>query len=116
MAKITTQSTRQIIAVAFGLLLLLMALNAQAQTNVSGTISSDTTWDLAGSSYMLDGDVIVNNGVTLTLQLGVVVKGRIGGPNGLLNVLGTLIADGTPAQPIVFTSASAVRKVRSITN
>jgi hypothetical protein len=45
-----------------------------AVTNVSGPISSDTTWILADSPYYVTGTVTVNPGVTLTLERGVIVK------------------------------------------
>lgn len=43
----------------------------RAQTNVSGTITSDTSWDLGGSPYTLVGDVTIPSGVTLTIASGV---------------------------------------------
>lgn len=40
---------------------------SSAETLISGTISTDTTWDLAGSPYViLDGGITVANGITLT--------------------------------------------------
>lgn len=45
-----------------------------ADTNVSGDITSDTTWDLAGSPYIMTGDVHVTNGATLTIDNGLVIK------------------------------------------
>jgi hypothetical protein len=47
---------------------------AQSGTNVSGIISSNTTWTQANSPYMLTGPVTVNAGVTLTIQAGVTVN------------------------------------------
>ena len=88
------------------ILCLLFAISsASAATNVSGTISSDTTWTLADSPFVLEGTVTVSTGVTLTLQPGVVVKGNYNPSySSVLLVNGTLVADGTAAQPIVFTS------------
>ena len=40
--------------------------DADADTYVSGTISTDTTWDLAGSPYRLSGNLTVQNGAELT--------------------------------------------------
>lgn len=48
--------------------LILYSANANAATNVSGTITSDTTWPATGSPYILTGTVTVDQGVTLTLQ------------------------------------------------
>ena len=46
---------------------------AQSGTNVSGIISSDTTWTQANSPYNLTGNVQVNNGVSLTIEAGITV-------------------------------------------
>ena len=43
-------------------------------TNVSGVISSNTTWSLANSPYLVTGNVLVNEGVTLSIEPGVIVK------------------------------------------
>ncbi|MFZ4522463.1 MAG: right-handed parallel beta-helix repeat-containing protein [Bacteroidales bacterium] len=43
-------------------------------TNVSGVIAANTTWNLAGSPYIVTSFITVNNGVTLTVQSGVTVK------------------------------------------
>ena len=70
-------------------------------TQVSGTISVNTTWSLANSPYLVTGDIIVNAGVTLTIEPGVVVKfnaGRNLTVNGILNAVGTV------DQRIIFTS------------
>ncbi len=70
-------------------------------TYVSGNITSDTTWDILGSPYVIDTNVSVNSGVTLTILPGVVVKFA---QNGWLNIVGTLVADGEPGLEIHFTS------------
>ncbi|HMF09600.1 MAG TPA: hypothetical protein VKJ00_10720, partial [Thermoanaerobaculia bacterium] len=60
------------------LCLLLTASGLAAQTNVSGTISTNTTWTLAGSPYIVTSDVFVENSAApvpvLTIQAGVTVK------------------------------------------
>ena len=72
-------------------------------TLVNGTISEDTTWTVAGSPYIVtDEGLTVNDGVTLTLEPGVVVKFE--SANAGIYVRGTLNASGTPDNKIVFTS------------
>ncbi len=60
--------------ITLGLLLTLLALIGAppaAATNVSGTISTNTTWTLANSPYVMTGNVTVSTGVTLTIEPGV---------------------------------------------
>ncbi|HRA66224.1 MAG TPA: S8 family serine peptidase, partial [Caldilinea sp.] len=64
--------------------------------------SSNTTWT-SDKSYVLAGAVIVNPDVTLTIQPGTVIKGN---PGKFIRVDGALIARGTAAQPILFTTNS----------
>ncbi len=71
--------------------------------NVNGTISSDTTWTLADSPYILTDTVWVNEAVTLTIEPGVVVMGQA---NATLRISGHLQAIGTTSQPITFTSSA----------
>jgi len=77
--------------------------------NQSIQITSNTTWT-ADSIYVLDGRVTVVDGVTLTIEPGTVIKGRSGtGANATALLVargGTLIAEGTPELPIIFTSAA----------
>ena len=67
-------------------------------------ITSNTTWT-SNNIYLLDGFVYVNSGVTLTIQPGTIIKGSLPNKGALIiRQGGMLIADGTPTQPIVFTS------------
>ena len=70
-------------------------------TEVNGIIDTDTTWTLANSPYIVTGNILVSQGVTLTIEPGVEI--RFDGYY-YLRVDGTLIADGTPEDLIVFTS------------
>ena len=60
--------------------------------------SQDTTWT-NDKTYVLAGSVIVGQGVTLTIQPGTVIKADGG---KFIRVDGTLIAQGTAEQPILF--------------
>lgn len=71
----------------------------QAQTNVSGTIGSNTTWTLANSPYLITGNVGVPDGVTLTIEPGVQVEYQ--GDYELL-VVGSIRAQGNQAAYITF--------------
>jgi len=76
-------------------------IEADSETIVSGDITSDTVWMLDNSPYIIKANVIVENGVSLTIEPGVTVKF-----DGLysLDVRGGLIAEGTESEKILFTS------------
>jgi RHS repeat-associated protein len=94
---------RRLATLALALILFaLWPVPTASATNVSGTISSNTTWTLANSPYVMTGNVTVNAGVTLTIQPGVVVK--LNSTSRQLIVNGALHAVGTAGSHIVFTS------------
>lgn len=72
-----------------------------AQTNVSGLISTNTVWTLANSPYIVTGNILVNNGVTLTIEPGVTVKFD---SLKALQINGQLTARGNSGNYITFTS------------
>ncbi len=51
---------------------------AFAQTNLSGTIATDSTFTLTGNPYKVIGDLTVNSGHTLTIDSGVVIRFQAG--------------------------------------
>ena len=73
----------------------------RTQTLVSGTLSSDTTWQASQSPIQVAGRVTIPAGVVLTIEPGVVVEFAA---DTSLRVDGTLVARGTSAAPIYFTS------------
>ena len=85
---------------------LVMTQPASASTDVSGTISGDQVWTQAASPYRLVDNVTLARGSHLRLEPGVEVRsaGRL-----RLNVVGTLQAVGTPADPITLSVGSGLR-------
>jgi hypothetical protein len=78
------------------------------QATVSGNLTSSITWP-SSCEILLDGIVFVEEGVTITIQPGTVVKGKKNPtnppPSALIFMRGSQInANGTADQPIVFTS------------
>ena len=69
-------------------------------TYVGGSITYDTTWTVAESPYWASVDVVVEVGVTLTIDPGVEI---LFCGTGLV-VKGDLYASGTPSENILFTS------------
>ncbi|MEZ5301732.1 MAG: right-handed parallel beta-helix repeat-containing protein [Verrucomicrobiales bacterium] len=67
---------------------------------ISGTIASNRTLNASGGPYLLNGDVTVPAGVTLTIQPGTTVYFQP--TNGRLTVRGKLVAEGTEYARIRF--------------
>jgi len=100
--------------VCFSLLFFgVVIFHAEASTSISGgTINIDTTWAKVGSPYIINGDVEVAPGVTLTIEPGTVVKfsraifdyggGFISYSDYYLWVMGRLTAEGTENDKIYF--------------
>lgn len=87
-----------------GLLVILCSFTTlNAQTTVSGIISSNTNWTLANSPYQITADLTINAGVTLTIEPGVTIQFDSGTS---MFVNGGLVADGSSGNEIIFTSSS----------
>ncbi len=74
---------------------------------VSGAITANTTWT-ADNMYELASKVVVEDGITLTIEAGTIIKGRTGVGSLATGLIvakgGKLMAVGTSAKPIIFTS------------
>lgn len=80
-----------------------ISLIGTSQTIVTGGIYSNTTWTIAKSPYIIKDTVVIFNGVTLTIQPGVIVEFD---SNTVMEERGNIIANGTPNDSITFTSSS----------
>ena len=92
------------------LFVLLLTSGAFAQNIVNVTdadISGDVTWT-ANNVYVLNGFVYVEDGETLTIEPGTVIKGKPGQAENASALIvaqgGKIFANGTPAKPIIFTA------------
>jgi len=78
-----------------------------ADIAVNANITSTRTWT-KNNTYILDGRVFVTDGVTLTIEAGTVIKGKVRAAqdaSALVIARGAKInASGTAAEPIVFTA------------
>lgn len=74
-----------------------------AEVTLPSTITSDMTLK-AGTLYLLNGKVKVTNGATLTVDAGTTIAGETSKSFLLIAPNSKLMAKGTQAEPIVFTS------------
>ena len=76
---------------------------------ITSNITSNTTW-YSDTIYQLAGRIAVEDGATLTIEPGTIIKGEAGtGANAtaLLVARGAnIVAQGTPTLPIIFTSVA----------
>ena len=78
-------------------------------SSADGIGGSEVTWS-ADTTYVLNGFVFVNDGQTLNIEPGTVIKGQTGSQASASALIvakgGTINAVGTASLPIVFTSVS----------
>ena len=76
---------------------------------INSNIKTNTIW-YSDTIYQLGGRIAVEDGATLTIQPGTVIKGEAGtGANATALLIargGKLMAEGTPSLPIIFTSVA----------
>ena len=71
----------------------------------TGDIAENTIWKKEYSPYLVSSKIIVKDGAELVVEPGVVVKFvNTGSYGGSIDVQGVLRAEGTQAEPIIFTS------------
>lgn len=85
----------------FAAVMLMSVGHLSAQTTVGGNITSNTTWSISGSPYIVTQDLFIDTGITLTIKAGVVVKFD---HNRSLQVDGTIKAMGKSDSLIHFTA------------
>ena len=73
----------------------------------TGTGTGNVTWK-HDKIYIIDGRVFINDGQTLTIEAGTVIKGTVSSRNHASALVvargGRIIAQGKPDKPIIFTS------------
>ncbi len=80
------------------------AYPATTDVIAAGDITTNTTLT-ANKVYLLDGWVYVKSGATLTIEPGTIIRGSKANKGALIIEKGAkIIAEGTTAQPIIFTS------------
>ncbi len=77
---------------------------AQSGQTVNGIITQDTTWTKTNSPYNLTGNILIDNGITLTIEPGVIVNFN----SHYILVNGTLTARGTSLNQISFYGAGQI--------
>jgi hypothetical protein len=83
---------------------ILIPIYAFAFTYVTDNITENETWDIAGTPYIVSGDIQVYPDVTLRILPGVEIRFDT---DASLIIGGELIARGTPGNYITFTANSA---------
>ncbi len=99
---------------AVGLLIVLQAGSARADTIIAGGNIINQTWSPAGSPYIIQGDIVVPSGAFLTIEAGTTVRfassdAQATGLNTSLvelTVNGAFTVSGTAADPVIFEAQS----------
>jgi len=86
-----------------------IAATEETTLNITSNITTNTTWE-KGKVYVLTSRITVVSGITLTIEPGTIIKGQAGtGANATALIIargGKIMAEGTAAEPIIFTSVA----------
>ncbi|ARA93958.1 hypothetical protein AWN76_012875 [Rhodothermaceae bacterium RA] len=100
---------RQIAIIVLGLVLPAVAQAQSVVTVTNADIEGDVVWT-NDNVYLMDGYVYVEEGETLTIEAGTVIKAKADPTTGdqetalIVSRGGKIYAQGTPGSPIIFTS------------
>ena len=92
-----------------GLLIVALATSSVAAGEFGGSLSTSTKWLAADSPHLIKSSLIVEKGVTLTIEPGVTVHLAAGADLVVTNG-GRLLAEGTADKRIRFSRPAGVRK------
>lgn len=87
--------------------LLLLLAGAACATDLPPEFTADTALTAAQSPYVLQGNVSIAAGVTVTVEAGVEI---VAAGDDRLYVNGSLLGAGTAAQPVIFRSAASTAR------
>lgn len=81
--------------------LFLLPFLGWSQTNLSGGIYNSETWNAAGSPYIISGNLVIFDGVHITIEENTEIRFNAGAS---IELRGTMEANGTSSNEIIFTS------------
>ncbi len=84
--------------------LMVLCQEINAQTFIDGELKNNTIWSTSNHPYVIINQITIEEGVTLTIQPGTIIKFQI--DYGKIVVKGTMDVCGTIDQPVIFTSYS----------
>lgn len=73
----------------------------EKSTKVQGVISQNTVWTLENSPYLVVDNILIESGISLKIEQGVIVRFT---QNKFVQVMGDLQATGTKENPVLFTA------------
>jgi hypothetical protein len=98
---------RSLLRLWAGMSFALCTCTAAAQTETGGAVTSNTVWHAAQSPYIVNSDIQIQNGASLTIEPGTTVY--MGAGVNFIVTNGSLQAKGSALQPIIITSTNDVQ-------